>query len=272
MDSAQLHPQVDPVEAARAEIDQIDDALLDLIWRRQRVAETLAAAKPAAGLPIRPAREVQVLRRLTAAATGKLEPELVVEVWRGLMAANLRRQRLVDVAVGAGGSQDHLRYFDLARRHFGGRARIHRMEDARTALSKIAETDNLIGVVPWPNKTGTGMWWHVLTENRYSKLRIVAALPMRANASEAPDAALVGAGIPLEPAGGDMTFGIAFDRHYKVARALADAGIKGEETARTEEKVLIRLDGFVRADDPRLPLLHRAGLDQFRIVGSYARV
>jgi chorismate mutase len=271
MDSAAPVPS-DPVEAARAEIDGIDDALLDLVWRRQRIGEALAAAKPAAGLPMRPAREVQVLRRLTEAATGKVEAEHVIEIWRGLISANLRRQRLIDVAVGAGSGQDPLRYYDLARRHFGARTRIHRTEDARAALTKIAEANNIVGVVPWPNKTGAGMWWHVLTENRYSKLRIVAALPMRAQGAEPPDAAVVTAGVPLEPAGGDTTFGIAFDRHYKAAQALAKAGVRGEETARTEEKVLIRLDGFVAGDDPRVGALTRAGLDQFRVVGSYARV
>lgn len=273
MDSASSPPSApDPLAAKREEIDRIDLQILDLIAQRLNVGDELAKLKPPTGIPIRPAREVQMLRKLLEAAGDRVEADLVVEVWRSLIAANVRRQRPVDVAVGVGGGQDGWRYFDLARRHFGGRTRIHRSDDARAALNKATDTENCVAVVPWPNRTGSGMWWHILTESRYHKLRIIAALPMRANAAEAPEAAVVTAGAMLEETGGDCSFGLAFDRHFKVNRALNETGMKGEEVARADNKVLIRLDGFLHPDDPKCGLLIRAGLDQFRIVGSFARV
>ncbi|MGE0828828.1 MAG: chorismate mutase [Hyphomonadaceae bacterium] len=269
MDSSQARP-ADALEAARAEIDRIDSALLDLVAQRMAAADAVAAAKPPGGLPFRPAREVQALRRLLAAAGDRIEPELVMELWRSLMAANARRQKIVDVVVGVGGGQDPLRYFDLARRHFGARTRIHRVDDPRAALNRATDSESIVAVLPWPNKTGAGMWWHILTESRYHRLQIIAALPMRG--AEEPEAAIVAAGAPLEPAGGDCTFAMAFDRHYKVARALAEANMQGVEIARADNKVLLRLDGFLAPEDPRGGLLIRAGLDQFRVVGSFARV
>ncbi|MGE0045062.1 MAG: chorismate mutase [Hyphomonadaceae bacterium] len=266
-------PAAAAIEAARAEIDRIDEAMLKLIADRQRVADQLSQAKPAEGLPLRPAREVQLLRRLLAASEEKLEPEVVVEVWRALIAANIRRQKPVDVIVGAGPGQDALRLFDLARRHFGARTRVQRGEDIRAALNKATDAANVVAVVPWPGKTGAGMWWHTLTESRYHRLHVIAALPIRANAAgEEPEAAVVAQGVALEPAGGDATLGIAFDRHYKVQRAMNEAGMTGQEVARSDNKVLIKLDEFLSPDDPRGGLLVRAGLDQFRVVGSFARV
>lgn len=260
------------LEAVRAEIDRIDDDLLRLVGERLRVADQLAQLKPSDGLPLRPAREVQLLRRLLAAAEEKIDADLVVEIWRSLIAANVRRQKPVDVVVGGATGQDPLRLFDLARRHFGARARVQRAEDIRAAINRTAAAENMVAVVPWPGKTGAGMWWHILTESRYHKLHVIAALPIRAGAEAEPEAAVVAAGAPLEAAGGDATLGIAFDRHFKAGKALAEAGIKGVEVARSDTRVLVKLDEFLAPDDPRGGLLVRAGLDQFRVVGSFARV
>jgi chorismate mutase len=271
MDSSAA-PTPDALAALRAEIDRIDSGLLDLIAERARIGDELGAAKPGAKLPLRPAREVQLMRRLLAAAQGRVDPDLVVEIWRALIAANVRSQKPVDVVVGVGGGADPLRHFDLARRHFGARTRIHRVEAAREALTRSAELENVVAVVPWPNKTGAGMWWHILTESRYHRLFVIAALPMRGGGEEEPEAAVVAAGVPLEPAGDDITLGLAFDRHYKTQRALVEAGLKGAEIARADTRVLVRLDEFMAPEDPRAGLLIRAGLDQFKVVGSYARV
>jgi chorismate mutase len=258
--------------ALRAEIDRIDSSILDLVAERMRLAGDLTAAKTGGGLPLRPAREVQLMRRLIDLAGDRLDADLVVEIWRTLIAANIRRQGPVDVVVGAGGGTDPLRHFDLARRHFGARTRIYRVDAPREALNRAVEADNVVAVVPWPNKTGAGMWWHILTESRYHKLFVIAALPMRAGGDHEPEAAVVAANATLEAAGGDATLGLAFDRHYKTARALQEAGLKGAEIARADTRVLVRLDQFMAPEDPRTGLLIRAGLDQFKIVGSFARV
>lgn len=270
-ESASASPP-DPVDAARAEIERIDAALLDLLAERLRQVEIVARAAPPQALPISPAREVRLLRALIAAAKDRVEPEHVVEIWRGLIGAAVRRQRPIDVAVCVGAGPDNYRAFDLARRHFGARTRLHRFDDVRAALNRVAESGDVVAVVPWPGKTGAGMWWHALTESRYARLRLIAALPMRAFEGQAPEAAIVAAGAPLEEAGGDACFAIAFDRHFRIARALADAGLKGEEVARSDNKVLIRIDGFVDPADPRFAAVARAGLDQFRVIGAYAQV
>jgi chorismate mutase len=262
----------DALASLRADIDRIDGELLKLVGERMGIAEAIAAAKTGTGMPVRPAREVQLLRRLVAQSEGKVEPELVVELWRSLISANVRRQGPVDVVVGAGGGADPLRHFDLARRHFGARTRIYRVDAPREALTRAAEMPNVVAVVPWPNKTGAGMWWHILTESRYHKLFIIAALPMLSASGAEPEAAVVAANTSLEPAGGDFTLALAFDRHYKTARALQEANLPGAEIARADTRVLVRLDEFMAPEDPRAGLLIRAGLDQFKVVGSFARV
>jgi chorismate mutase/prephenate dehydratase len=111
-------PPIDPIDAIRGDIDAVDKSLLSLFAQRLQLAEKLAGMKGEAGLPIRSGREVALLRRLIAEAPAPLEKELVVELWRAVIGASLRRQKVIDVVVG-GGRSDPTRLFDIARRHFG---------------------------------------------------------------------------------------------------------------------------------------------------------
>ncbi|MFM7416430.1 MAG: chorismate mutase, partial [Alphaproteobacteria bacterium] len=62
------------LQALRAEIDALDDAMHDLLMRRAGVVARMAAsrAKVGAGSPLRPGREAAVLRRLLARHSGAL--------------------------------------------------------------------------------------------------------------------------------------------------------------------------------------------------------
>jgi chorismate mutase len=264
-------PPSSPLETIRAEIDDIDKQLLALFAARLRVADKLAGLKPPeSGLPIRPGREVALLRRLVAEAPAPLERELVIELWRAMIGASLRRQRIIDVVVG-GGRGDPTRLFDIARRHFGARTRIKDLGEPQAALQKAAENpDTIVAVTSWPAAPGVGAWWPALTERRFHNLHIIYGLPLLAGSDE-PEAAVFAAS-PSEAAGNDITMLMAFDPHHRLQRALNEVGFTGREVARAEPRVLVRVDGFLALDDPRAAELSRAGLDSVRVLGSYARV
>jgi len=261
----------DVLETIRREIDGVDDTLLALFAQRLQLAEKLSGFKaPQAGLPLRPGREVALLRRLVASAPAPLDRELVVELWRALMAAALRRQRTIDVVVG-GGRSDPTRLFDIARRHFGARTRIKDVGEPQTALQKVAENPaTMVAVTSWPAAPSVGAWWPALSERRFADLRLIAGLPVLAGAEE-PEAAVFAVS-PAEEAGGDISMLLAFDPHHRLQRALNENGLTGKEVARAEPRVLVRVEGFLSADDPRAAALARSGLDSVRVLGSYARV
>lgn len=262
----------DGIDAIRREVDGIDDALLSLISERLKLADRLAHFKaPQAGPPIRPGREIGLLRRLIATAPAPVERELVIEVWRGLISAALRRQRLIDVVVG-GSRSDPTRLFDIARRHFGARARIKDVGEAAIALQKAAENpETVVAVTSWPAAPGVGAWWPALTEQRFQKLNIISGLPLGGAPGEFPEAAVF-ASCATEEAGGDVSILMAFDPHHRLQRALTDVGLVGKEFARAEPRVLVRVEGFVASDDPRAAAMARSGLDSVRVLGSYAQI
>lgn len=260
------------VDAIRREIDRIDDSILSLVGERLRIAERLNGLKsPAAGLPIRPGREVTLLRRLIANAQAPIDRDLVVELWRGLIGAGLRRQRIIDVYVG-GGRADPTRMFDIARRHFGGRTRIQFIGEPQAALQKVVEKPHdAVAVTPWPTAPGVGSWWPALSESRFHSLRLIAGLPVLGGADEDPTAAVFAA-CDNEEAGQDVSLLIAEDPHHKLQRALKELGLTGRELGRSEPRVMVRIDGFLAHDDPRAAALDGHGLDRVRVLGSYARV
>lgn len=263
-------PPGESVESIRREIDRVDDAILGLVAERLRLGDGIAAAKPA-GLPIRPGREITMLRRLIAEAPAHMERDLVVELWRTLIAANVRRQRAIDVMIG-GGRGDPTRLFDIARRHFGARARIVNAGEPQAALQKAAERpDDCVAVTPWPTAPGVGSWWPALSESRFAKLHLVAGLPVAGAASDDPQACMFAA-TEAEETGGDVTLILAFDAHHRAQRALKEAGLEGKEVARSEPRIILRIEGFVGAHDPRAAALTAHGLDGVRVIGSFAQV
>lgn len=261
----------DPLDAIRREIDGIDKTLLDLFAERLKLADKLTALKTSApGLPIRPGREITLLRQLIAQAPPPLERELVVELWRALIAANLRRQRVIDVVVG-GGRTDPTRLFDAARRHFGARTRIQHVGEPQQALKMAAEApDRFVAVTPWPAAPGVGSWWPALSESRFHKLHLIGALPV-ISGEEEPEAGLFAVSAN-EEAGGDISLLLIEDPHHRSQRALAEVGLKGKEVARSEPRALLKIEGFLALDDPRAAALSGHGLDRVRVLGSYARV
>jgi chorismate mutase / prephenate dehydratase len=273
MDDASLTAADDDALAAiRRDIDGVDGQLLFLFAERLRLSERVQDLKaPRAGLPIRSGREVAMLRKLIAAAPAPMERELVVELWRALVSASLRRQRVIDVVVG-GGRGDPTRLFDIARRHFGARTRISHVGEPQTAMLKVLENpDRFVAVTPWPAAPGVGGWWPALSERRFADLHLIAGLPLLGPADENPEACVFAASAP-DPAGDDVTLLMAFDPHHRVLRALKEATLEGKELARAEPRVLLRVEGFITADDGRLAALARAGLENLRVLGAYARV
>ena len=144
--------------------------------------------------------------------------------------------------------------------------------EPQAALQKVAERPNdCVAVTPWPTAPGVGSWWPALSESRFHSLNLIAGLPLTGSANEDADACVFAAAEP-EEAGGDVTLILAFDPHHRAQRAMKEAGLEGREAARSEPRIMLRIEGFVSASDPRAAALTSQGLEGVRVVGSYARL
>mgnify|MGYP001326125716 CR=1 FL=1 len=84
----------------REEIDRIDDEIHDLLMRRTSIASNVGKTKRNSGsVTYRPARETEILRRLSGRHRGALPKIVLTRIWREIMTAMLRLQGSFNVAV-----------------------------------------------------------------------------------------------------------------------------------------------------------------------------
>ncbi len=85
----------------RAEIDRIDDALLDLMEQRLARSFAIAALKrntTSTHINLRPDREQVVIDRVVAHAD-RLPAQAVATIWRALMAVSLEAQKPMEIVL-----------------------------------------------------------------------------------------------------------------------------------------------------------------------------
>lgn len=117
-ETAASNPGAD-LQAIRAEIDRIDDTLLELIERRLSHVLAVAEVKrsiAAAALLLRPDREEAVLSRL-ADRSAALRHDTIAVLWRELMGVSLQAQRRTEIVLHA--ARQPIRVTDSTRQRFG---------------------------------------------------------------------------------------------------------------------------------------------------------
>ncbi len=272
----------------RREIDGIDDALHDLLIRR--AATSLATAtdkRPDGGngslaASLRPAREAAILRRLIERHKGDLPPQVLVRIWREIIAASLMAQAKFHLHVFAG--EGHDGFLDLAHAYFGSLTPIRSHARASQVVHACAEEPNSLGLVPLPEAEEQGLaWWGQLAPAGQPGPRIIAKLPFLADGEGTPSAYVIAA-IEQELSGDDTTLlAIGVDAglsRTKLQSLVKEAGFDGKLIAagRAAEKnlpedILIEVNGFVGKDDARLKLLAaNAGESILRLdpIGGFA--
>lgn len=158
------------LEARRAEIDAIDDAILDLMEQRLACARAVAAIKADSGEPslaLHPRRETEVLTRLGGRASAMPKAALRT-IWRELMAVSLQAQRRTIIAVAA--SRQPVLVARALADHFGNAAPVVQAPDAADALDCARDRGGIAVIELHPLSD----WWIALVEER--QLRIFDAV------------------------------------------------------------------------------------------------
>ena len=272
-----------PLEHLRAEIDRIDQEILDLLVARSAVVRTIGEVKGDRldGRPaLRPAREAQILRRLAERANGRFPAAVLVRMWRELIAAQTRLQAPLSVAVFAP-KERALQVWDLARDHFGSATAMIAVDRPLQALRALADGSATVAVLPLPNDDDS--WWVSLMSDHELQLRVFARLPFVSSDGEEVRALALGQ-LEIEPSGDDLT-PLAIEAEQGLSRGglrelLATVNLNPgwAATWRPEPPApvvhLVEVDSFVAAADPRLGALQQAARGEvLRAVplGGYAR-
>jgi chorismate mutase-like protein len=270
-------PTPPDLDQIRRDIDGVDATLHDLLMRRAQLVEQVRAIKKASGaIPLQPAREVEVLRRLAERHKGSLPFSAVARIWREIISTFTLAQGSLRVAVYAAGEEQGL--WDLARDHFGAQVPMSAHANPRDAAAKVARAEAEVAVLPWPRDAAEEPWWPMLFAEDAPVVfaRLPAVDPGNAR-GPAVDALAIGR-VPLAPTGRDRTL-IAVETGGPLSRAglgelLKKAGLAHRPIQSVQPESwlhLIEVSGFVTADDRRLELVQaRDAVAGLRILGTYS--
>lgn len=308
MSSKDPHPRAVPesegsgspprsLDALRAELDAIDDALLATLQRRAGVVAEVAALKNG-GVPLRPGREAAILRRLLGrTGGGPLPRQALVRIWREILAGSLAQQGYFTIAVCEPGGGQKGAIGLLAREHFGALTPLRLHRSPSQAIGDLASGTAAVAVLPLPAEEDAGgaVWWTSLLHQdgtspgradhggaaERGRIQVVARLPFWAARPEgAPSAAaLVVAAIAPDASGADRTlFGLEFSAETSRARLasqIAAAGFSAgtillrRDGEQNTAQALVDLAGFIAEDDPRLAAIEGLLRPVVRL-GAYA--
>lgn len=271
------------LEDLRRQIDEIDDAIHDLLLRRAQVVEQIGAVKDG-GPFIRPGREALILRRLAARHTGNLPFPAVARMWREMIAALTRLQGPFAVAVYT--PEERRGFWDIARDHYGSTVPMMAVNTAMAAVRAVWEGTAQVGIVPMPEDDDPDPWWRALMSDDAKTPRIVARLPFwgRGNArGDERDAVVLTPAAP-EPTGDDRSL-LAIELSEDISRGrlkeqFEAAGLPaiGLCTAASRDPSglschLVEIADFLAPRDARLDILaDRMGgrLERAVMLGGYA--
>jgi chorismate mutase / prephenate dehydratase len=275
-----------PLDHLRAEIDRIDQQILDLLIERSEVVRRIGEVKGDlldGRSALRPAREAQILRRLAERARGRFPTAVLVRMWRELVAAHTRLQAPLSVAVFAR-KEDGPRIWDLARDHFGSATPMHQVDRPMQALRALGDGSATVAVLPLPGDDDS--WWVSLMSDHDLRLRVFARLPFVAAAGADGDEvrALAIGQLEVEESGEDLTV-LAIEAGPGLSRGrlrdlLVAAGLEPgwASTLRQPDSAhalhLVEVESFVGDGDGRITDLRKAAPGEvLRVVsvGGYAR-
>ena len=177
--------QIDPAASLadlRASIDQIDDALHDLLMRRADLVERVAALGSLGKVALRPGREADIIRRLLRRHAGGLPKRVLPRLWRELLAGTTGMQRnyLITVcetgaATDSGGGQ----FIQCAREHFGAATALRVHRSPAQAIAEVSKGTAIAAVLPMPSEdeAPAQAWWTALLHRDEPRIYVIARLP-----------------------------------------------------------------------------------------------
>jgi len=254
------------LEALRLEIDAIDDTLHDLIMRRTKIIEGVRAVKKNDAVKIRPAREAEILYRLTARHHGAFPKRELSRIWREIIVATLGFEGPFSVAVYR--PKNDPGYGELARDQYGTFTKMTHHCSAHAVFEAVREQTATVGVMPFPSSDQDDPWWKFLVSDSAETPKVIARLPFipGSNVHNSGLDALVICPVFQEETGRDCSF-LAFEAVEEIGfsnieRALGEAGFVAvyhqvwHDPNRTPHwTYLVEVFGFINAESWKLPRL-----------------
>lgn len=282
-----VNPDKQALADLRAQIDQIDGALHDLLRERAEIIDNVRKLKGKQHIYIRPGREAQMTRALVGRPQGKIPDGLIVRLWREMISAFTLLEGGLKVGVFVADKGPDL--WDVARDFYGSFTPMAEYSSATAAIKALQANKIQVAVLSPPVQGEKDSWWPLLAGDKANVLTVFASCPFevlkagRSNARRAMPMGLIVGKLYPELTGDDRSFLALQCVHVPEAemkRLLGKAGYKvrqmlvhsmGRATS-SPTAYLAEVDGFVGLSDTRIGRLKAmlgSRLQQLSPLGGY---
>lgn len=265
--TAAVSPDKQALADLRAQIDQIDGVIHDMLRERSEVIDNVRKIKGKQHIYIRPGREAQMMRALASRPQGKIPEGMVVRIWREMISDFTLLEGGLKVGVYAPEKGPDL--WDVARDHYGSFTPLTEYTTAVAAIKAVQEGKVTVAIIPPPMEGEKDSWWPLLAADKANVLTVFQSVPSeilkagRSNARRAMPMGLVIGKLYPELTGDDRSFLALQCTHVPEAemkRLLSKAGYKVRQMlvhslgrgAAAPTAFLAEVDGFVGRSDTRL--------------------
>ncbi len=257
----QPHDQALSLDDIRRKIDACDDGIIEILAMRFGFVDQVRQAKLAdpkhlASLPLRPAREAQILRRIIAKAKQEnLSPDLLVRLWPQIISEASQMQAPVTIHVP---KKIHMSVAHRLRiRDYFGSMPVEESRDELQAMIQVDSNPADICIVETESN-----WAESFVNGRAGKAQVMAVLPPVTD-HPLPKLLVIGHA-PQDASGSDQTLVIS---KGALPRAFTPQAIW---QAKSGVYKISALPGFLAAEQAPLASLHRSNpLLGLRVAGRY---
>lgn len=266
--------------ALRTHIDAIDEQICKLLQDRIQIVHQVGELKRRSApgtCPIRPAREAEMVRRITSYFQGKLFPAAAAAaMWRTLIGACISVEAPFIVSVFAPDREDDMVW--LAREYYGPFVTLIRQPHIKRVIGDVMDGKAAVGVVPMLHSDDTTYWWTNLLQGG-DLPKVFAHIPFTMSTPPGrltPTALAIGRVVP-ENSGDDHSL-LVFEAdanvsHSKLQMAMQQAKLEATwlNIATLQPNVrhhLVEIRGFISPSDEVMKSL-LAGLGNAVIRVSY---
>jgi chorismate mutase len=154
--------QAPALDDLRKEIDQIDEAMHQLLMERGEIIDRLISVKRSqeTGSAFRPAREAEMMRRLVKRHKGILPLDTAESIWRVIISTFTYVQSPFSVHADLSAGDALMR--DSARFHFGFTVPFVAHMGASAVVAAVSTSKGDLGLVPAFAVPAAGAWWSAL--------------------------------------------------------------------------------------------------------------
>ena len=274
------------IQELREQIDAVDDQMHDLLMHRVSLIEQIGRLKAeqseaAASFPLRPKREIEIMRRLWNRHKGSMDKDVMIRIWREIISASVNLQSPLTIAVFM--PERGMGNLEIARDYFGAYTSMLSCRSVSLVLKELTQGEANVAILSLHDDKQT-CWWYTVAQEYKRSVNVFLKLPLTGPGHGRGDgrSAYALSRLPYEETGDDKTLLVA-ETDGTLSLSTLDLLLKANGVATNaicdsympdmmRKAYLFEVEGFLSDKDERLSALiekENGKITRLRVIGGY---